>query len=68
MAKAIIKIEGMSCDHCRMTIEKQLNSIEGVKDATVSLEKKNAEIEYDDTKVNLEQLKKAIEEVGYKPI
>ena len=68
MVKVIIGIEGMSCNHCKMTIEKQLNSLEGVRTAEVSLEKKCAEIEYDESKIDLNKLKDVIKEVGYKPV
>lgn len=41
--------------------------IDGVKDATVSLKKKTAEISYDPTKTNPEAIAKAItEKTGFK--
>jgi copper chaperone CopZ len=41
--------------------------IDGVKDATVSLEKKTAEISYDPTKTNPEAIAKAVtEKTGFK--
>jgi copper chaperone CopZ len=41
--------------------------IDGVKDATVSFEKKTAEIRYDPTKTNPEAIAKAItEKTGFK--
>ncbi|MGA1846256.1 copper chaperone CopZ [Deferribacter abyssi] len=67
MARIVIDIEGMSCNHCKMSVEKELKSLEGVLNAVVSLEDKNVEVEYDDKKVTIEQLKEAIEEAGYEP-
>lgn len=40
----LITIEGMSCNHCKMTVEKALNSLEGVTEVEVSLENKSATI------------------------
>ncbi|KAA0257799.1 copper chaperone CopZ [Deferribacter autotrophicus] len=67
MAKIVIGVEGMSCHHCKMAVEKELKSLDGVLNAIVSLEAKNVEVEYDDEKVTIEQLKEAIEEAGYEP-
>lgn len=64
MNKKIISIEGMSCNHCKMSVEKALNSLEGVAKVEVSLENKNAVIEssidVDDSKIT-----EAITEAGF---
>ena len=41
--KKILKIEGMSCNHCKMAVEKALNAFDNVK-AVVNLAEKNAEL------------------------
>ncbi|WP_026836490.1 heavy metal translocating P-type ATPase [Gillisia sp. JM1] len=56
-------ISGMTCNGCRAHIEKTLKEVEGVKDATVNLEKAEAEIEMD-THVKLSQFQKALKEDG----
>ena len=43
--KIIIKIEGMHCGGCVARVEKALKSIKAVKNFSVDLEKKSAEIE-----------------------
>ena len=65
MEKTIINVNGMSCNHCKMSVEKALKSIEGVNSAVVSLENKNVSVEFDNSKVNLNTLKETIEEEGY---
>lgn len=65
MTETKLRIEGMSCGHCVARVEKALKSLEGVKTAAVSLEKKEAKIEYDESKTDLEGFKKAVEEAGY---
>lgn len=66
-AKSIeIAIEGMSCMSCVANVKKTLTSIDGVIEANVSLQDKNATIKYDPEKVTSEQLKKAINKIGYK--
>lgn len=39
-----MKIEGMMCNHCKMTVEKALKSVDGVTDAVVNLEEKTATV------------------------
>jgi len=39
-----IKINGMSCGHCKMAVEKALAQINGVQSFTVDLEKGEAHI------------------------
>ena len=59
------KIDGMSCGHCVMAVEKGLNKLE--------IEKKKVEIcstkvSFNAEKVSEENIKNAIEEAGYKVI
>lgn len=58
----IIKIEGMSCNHCKMAVEKALKTVVGVESAQVDLEKKQAEVT---GSAQLEDLCDAIEEAGF---
>jgi len=59
MAKIVINIEGMSCQHCKMRIEKTLSQIEGIDSASVSLEEGKAEISGNpDVNVVIEKINK----------
>ncbi len=42
---AIVGIDGMSCNHCKMSVEKGLGALEGVTSAVVSLEDRNCSLE-----------------------
>ena len=66
MAKATIKIQGMTCNHCVMRVAKALKAVPGVSDANVDLQKAEAIVTYDDAKVAKEKLSSAIEAAGYK--
>ena len=62
--KKEFKVEGMMCNHCRMNVEKALNSMEGVH-ATVTLNPPVAIVEFSDGEKTLEELQKAVtEEAG----
>ena len=62
----VMKIEGMSCEHCSARVEKALNTIEGVS-AKVNLEAKEALVELKNDITN-EILKKAVEDAGYEVV
>jgi copper ion binding protein len=62
--KTTLKIEGMSCEHCVKHVTDALEKLNGVKSATVSLEKKSAVVEHGEA-VSLAALKAAVEEAGY---
>lgn len=60
--KKEFKVEGMMCQHCRMHVEKALNSIDGVK-ATVTLTPPVAIVEFDEGKEkSLAELQEVVSE------
>ncbi|GBF10897.1 copper chaperone CopZ [Tepidibacillus infernus] len=61
----VIKVEGMTCNHCKMAVEGALKKLAGVSNAVVSLENKNVTVSFDEGKVTFEQMKEAIEDQGY---
>jgi len=63
--KAELKISGMTCAMCSSTIEKTLSALPGVSKAEVNLGKELASVEYDPAKIQLKDLDKAVEDVGY---
>ena len=61
-----LKVEGMTCSHCEMTVAKALRSVSGVKEVDVSHERNSAEVKVKKGKIRLDTLIAAIESVGYK--
>lgn len=55
-------IEGMNCNHCRMSAEKAIQAVPGVTSASVDLQKKEAYVE---GTASPEDVCKAVEEVGF---
>jgi copper chaperone len=66
MATQTIKIEGMTCNHCVMRVEKALKALPGVMDVRVDLQKGAAVVTYDETKITPEKLSFAVVEAGYR--
>ena len=63
-----IKVEGMKCEKCSSSVSKALKATEGVEDATVSSDKGEAVIKYDDQKTNEAKLREVINGTGFKAV
>lgn len=63
--KVSLKISGMSCASCAITVEKALNKLEGVKSANVNLATERATVEYLPELVSILDFRKAVQDVGY---
>ena len=57
------QVEGMMCNHCRMHVEKALNSLEGVS-ASVTLDPPAAEVRFTGRTYSYEELQRAVAEAG----
>ena len=65
VASARIKITGMSCAACSGRVEQKLNELEGIRLATVNLTLEEASISYDEQLLQLEDIMKLIEGMGF---
>lgn len=65
METTTIKVDGMSCGGCVKSVTGVLTALDGVAKAEVSLEQKQAMVEFDAGKVSRDQLKAVIEDAGF---
>ncbi len=61
--KSTYHVDGMTCNGCRATVEKALNSVNGVEHAKVDLESETAIIE-SNNEIDLSQLNNALSKGG----
>lgn len=61
-----IPIQGMICTVCAGSVKKALQSVAGVQEAEISLERREARVRYGEGKVSPEQLVTTINQLGYK--
>jgi len=66
--KSTIRVEGMKCSKCSGSVEKALKATPGVEKVEVSLERKEAVVEYDDSKVTETKLREVINATGFKAV
>uniref|UniRef100_A0A8C9G7B6 HMA domain-containing protein n=1 Tax=Pavo cristatus TaxID=9049 RepID=A0A8C9G7B6_PAVCR len=62
---AVIRIDGMTCNSCVQSIEGTISQRQGVQHVAVSLADKTGTVHYDPADTNGEELRAAIEEMGF---
>lgn len=65
MQTKTLDVQGMTCGHCKMSVEGALTGLEGVSAAEVDLNTGKVEVTYDEAKVSLASMKEAVEDQGY---
>ena len=65
MQKESIRVEGMTCGHCKMTVENAAGELPGVDSAKVNLKKSTLTVKYDAAAVTIDDIKEAVVEAGY---
>jgi copper chaperone CopZ len=59
-----LRIEGMTCGHCVMSVKRELAKLAGLQVESVEIGK--ARVHYDDSKVSDRDVEQAIQEAGYR--
>lgn len=65
MEKKTFVVSGMKCEHCKATVEKTLNDMDGVHEVTARLEPGEVTIAYEAEKVTPEAMRDAVAGAGY---
>lgn len=61
----VLKVEGMNCSLCPITVRKALERVPGVLEARVEFEAGRAQARYDPDKATPEALAKAVTDAGF---
>ncbi|SMC25795.1 Cu+-exporting ATPase [Clostridium acidisoli DSM 12555] len=68
MASKTLKIEGMTCAACAKAVERASKKLDGVDEANVNFATEKLSISFEQSKVKVSDIKRAIEKAGYKAI
>ena len=68
MSHEVLNVEGMTCDHCKMTVSRAVSALDGVSEVRVDLEEKSVSVRFEGLEGALDQVKGAIEEAGYQVV
>lgn len=65
MERVVIKVGGMSCQHCVKAVKEALEALPGINEVQVNLEEKTAMFNWQDGETPMEEIVTAIEDQGY---
>ncbi|MFN8381098.1 MAG: heavy-metal-associated domain-containing protein [Anaerolineales bacterium] len=65
MIKKTFKVSDMTCSNCAMKLESLEDTLDGVKEINASYHRLEMVIEYDESKLNDEQIISAVKKKGY---
>ncbi|OJU09462.1 MAG: copper-binding protein [Clostridiales bacterium 43-6] len=65
MEKSILKVEGMSCEHCVKAVTKAVGALPGVTYVAVDLKAGTVTVEHDTAQSPLNIIAQEIEDQGY---
>ncbi|MBI2338090.1 heavy-metal-associated domain-containing protein [Candidatus Daviesbacteria bacterium] len=68
MVKKKFKITGMHCTSCAMTIDMDLEDLDGIKSSHTSYAKQETEVEFDFDKMDDQKIIETIKKSGYKAL
>ncbi|RAZ79327.1 cation transporter [Planococcus halotolerans] len=61
MEQTTLKIEGMTCDHCKKAVDEELRNLQGVQEVKVDEAKGIADVTYNNSEVTADSMKEAVE-------
>lgn len=65
MKKVIFQIDGMSCQGCVGKVNAALENLDGVAEYNVSLENKQAEVNFDSEKLDANSIRTALKKTNF---
>ena len=65
MAKTVLNVPDISCEHCQLTITKALTPAEGVRSVEVDIPNKQVRVDYDEAALGVDRLKEILAEEDY---
>jgi Cu+-exporting ATPase len=68
MASKTLKIEGMTCAACAKAVERATKKLDGINEANVNFATEKLNVSFEQSKIRVSDIKKAIEKAGYKAI
>ena len=65
MKHTILKVQGMTCQHCVKAIEKSVGKLAGVTEVAVNLANAQVDVHFDERQSDEAAIKAVIQEEGY---
>jgi len=62
---AVLNVPAVSCNHCKMAIEKAVSAMGGVTQVDVDVAEKAVSVDFDDAAVTLDSIEATMADEGY---
>lgn len=66
--REILKVEGMTCQHCVQTVSEAIGKLAGVQSVAVDLDQKSVTIDFDEAQTNVDAVSDKVVEAGFEVI
>lgn len=67
MQTKTFRVPNITCDHCVMTIRRELSELEGVASVQADSQTQGVTVEWDETSLSWEQVRQLLEEIHFPP-
>ena len=68
MMQKVLKVGGMTCQHCVQTVSETVGKIAGAQKVGVDLDRKEVTIEFDESQTKLDEVSVQIVEAGFEVV
>jgi copper chaperone len=65
MASTVLTVPDISCEHCVKSVTNALSPVDGVQNVSVDIPTKQVTVQFDDSRVNVEQMQEILAEEDY---
>ncbi len=65
MAKTVLNVPDISCEHCERTITNALQPVEGVHKVSVDIPAHQVHVDFDEAHISIEKMKDILQEEDY---
>jgi copper chaperone len=65
MARTILSVPDISCEHCEHTITSALTPVEGIQSVRVDIGAKQVSVDYDASRVDVERMQQILNQEDY---
>ena len=65
MLRAHLRLDGIRCERCARSVVETLGSVRGIARTEVSLSDRSAEVEYDEARIDEQEIVRMLWEDGY---
>ncbi len=67
MQTKTFRVPNITCDHCVMTIRRELRELEGVASVQADSQTQGVTVEWDETSLSWEQVRQLLKEIHFPP-